>query len=174
MKFIHDYGKISKPLTNLLRKFIFKWDEKATTAFEDLKQIMTHASILATPNFSLPFILETDTCDTCIVATLIQEGRPLAFMSKALVVKNQGLSTYEEEYLALLMVVKQLRHYLEFGTFTIRTDHESLKYLLDQRITNQIQKKGLSKLMGLSYQVLYKKGRENRVADTLSRRWEET
>lgn len=72
------------------------------------------------------------------------------------------------------MAVKQWRHYIELGTFTIRSDHESLKYLLDQQITNQIQKKGLSKLMGLSYQVLYRKGRENKVADALSKRWEET
>lgn len=55
----------------------------------------------------------------------------------------------------------------------IRTDHEPLKYLLDQRITNQIQKRGLSKLMGLFYQVVYRKGKENKVADVLSRQWEE-
>lgn len=129
---------------------------------------MTQAPVLAMPNLSLPFILETGACDTCIGAVLIQEAKPLAFMSKALRVKNQGLSTYEKEYLALPMAVKQCRHYLELGTFTIHTDHESLKYLLYQRITNQIQKKRLSKLMGLTYQVLYRKGRENKVIDDLS------
>lgn len=60
------------------------------------------------------------------------------------------------------------------STFIIKTYHESLKYLLKQRITNEIQKKGLSKLMGLSYQVIYRKDRENRVADALLRQWEET
>lgn len=88
------------------------------------------------PNFFLPFVLETDACDTRIGAILTQEGRPLAFMSKALGPKNQGLSTYEKEYLVLLMAVKQWRHHLEMGSFIIRMDHESLKYLLDQRITN--------------------------------------
>lgn len=86
-------------------------------------------------------------------------------------VKNQGLPTYENEYLALLMAVKQWQHYLELGTFIIRMDHESLKYLLDQWITNQIQKKGQSKLMGLTYQVMYKKVRENRATNALSKRW---
>lgn len=114
---------------------------------------MTKAPILVMLNFSLPFILETDACDIGIDVILMQERRPLAFMSKALGVKNQGLSTYEKEYLALLMTVKQWRHHLELGTFIIRTDHESLKYLLDQRITNQIQKKCLSKLMGLTYSI---------------------
>lgn len=106
-RFIRDYGKVSKPLTNLLWKGAFKWDEKATQVFNELKQIMTKAPVLAMPNYSLPFILEIDACDSGIEAVLAQEGRPLAFMSKALGPKNQGLSTYENEYLALLMAVKQ-------------------------------------------------------------------
>lgn len=130
---------------------------------------MTEILVLAMPNFYLPFILETDACDTGIVAVLMQEGIPIVFMIKALGVQNQGLSTYKKEYLALLMALKQWRHQLEQGTFFIRTDHESLKYLLDQRISNQIQKKGLSKLMGLSYKVVYRKGSKNKVADALSR-----
>lgn len=125
------------------------------------------------PNFTQPFVLEIDACDTGISAVLMQDRKPLAYMSKALGVKNQGLTTYEKEYLALLMAVKQWRHHLKMGTLIIRTDHESLKYLLDQRITNQIQKKGLSKLMGHTYSVHYRKGRENRAANVLSRRWEE-
>lgn len=71
-----------------MRKGAFKWNEKATAAFEELKQAMTQASILAMPNFSLSFILETDACDTSIGVVLIWEGRPLAFLSKALSVKN--------------------------------------------------------------------------------------
>lgn len=134
---------------------------------------MTKAPVLAMPNFSLPFVLEIDACDTSIGVFLMQEGITLAFMSKTLGIKNQGLFTYEKEYLAFLMAVKQWRHHLEIGTFIICTDHESLKYLLDQRITNQIQKKGLSKLMGLTYSVHYRKGRENKAADALSTRWEE-
>lgn len=167
-KFVHDYGKISKPLTNLLRKGGFHWDDHALQAFDKLKKATTEAPVLVMPNFELQFVLETNACDTGIGAVLMQEGRPIAFMSKALGVRSKGLSTYEKEYLALLMAVKQWRHHLEQGTFLIRTDHESLKYLLDQRITNQIQKKGLSKLMGLSYVVVYRKGRENKVVDALS------
>lgn len=76
-------------------------------AFENLKQAMTHAPVLSMPNFSLPFILETDACDTGISTILILEGRLLTFMSKALGVKNQRLSAYEKEYLTLIMAVKQ-------------------------------------------------------------------
>lgn len=78
-KFIGDYGKISKPFTNMLRKGGFKWDDKVTVAFDTLKSAMTQAPVLAMPDFSLQFILETDTCDTGIGAVLMQNGKPLAF-----------------------------------------------------------------------------------------------
>lgn len=56
--------------------------------------------------------------------------------------------------------------------FIIRTDHQSLKYLLEQKITTSLQQKGLTKLPGLDYEVHYKRGTKNRVADALSRRQE--
>ena len=68
------------------------------------------------------------------------------------------------------MAVKKWRHYLEQEQFTIQTDHESLKHLLDQKIHTTIQKKGLTKLLGLRYKIMYRKGRENIVADALSRK----
>lgn len=55
------------------------------------------------------------------------------------------------------------------GKFVIRTDHISLKYLLEQKLNTSIQHKGLSKLLGLDYVIEYKKGSENKVADALSR-----
>ena len=81
-----------------------------------------------------------------------------------------GLSIYEKEYLAILMAVEKWRHYLEQEQFIIQTDHESLKYLLDQKIHTTIQKKVLTKLLGLRYTILYRKGRENIIIDALSRK----
>ena len=107
-------------------------------AFQNLKKALCETSTLALPDFTLPFVLETDACDTGIGAVLSQEGRPLAFMSKALGVKHLGLSIYEKEYLAILMAVDKWRHYLEQDQFIIQTDHESLTYLLDQKIHTPI------------------------------------
>lgn len=59
------------------------------------------------------------------------------------------------------------------GHFIIRTDHHILKYLLEQRVTTALQQKGLTKLLGLDYEVQYKKGTGNRVTDALSRRLED-
>ena len=72
--------------------------------------------------------------------------------------------------MALLNAVDKWRHYLQFKHFVVKTDHHSLKYLLEQRVTSAIQQKGLTKLLSLDYEVRYKKGAENGVADALSRR----
>ena len=83
-----------------------------------------------------------------------------------------ALSTYEKEFLALISVVKKWRPYLVGRAFVIKTDQQSLKYVLHQRIGTPVQQKWLSKLLGYTFVVEYKKGFENVVADALSRRGE--
>ena len=108
-KFIKGYGIISKPLTELLKKNGFEWGERAAVAFGSLKEAMTQAPILALPNFSRPFILETDACDTGVRVVLAQDGRPIAFLSQALAPKHLGLSIYDKELIAVLMAVDKWR-----------------------------------------------------------------
>ncbi|KAJ3707739.1 hypothetical protein LUZ61_011444 [Rhynchospora tenuis] len=169
-KFVHNYGIIAKPLTDLLKKDAFRWTSEAQSAFTDLKTAMSAAPVLGLPDFTQPFILETDACQSGIGAVLMQGRRPLAFFSKGLGIKNQSLSTYEKELLALVTAVTKWRHYLLGGPFIIRTDHISLKHLLEQRINTAMQHRSLSKLLGLQYTIEYKKGANNLVADALSRR----
>jgi hypothetical protein len=168
--FIRHFGVISKPLTELLKKNNFGWNDQSQQAFDRLKKALCEAPVLALPDFSKTFVLETDACDYGLGAVLSQECRPIAYFSKALSPKHMGLSIYEKEYLAILMAVEKWRHYLEQEQFIIQTDHESLKFLLDQKIHTTIQKKGLTKLLGLCYTILYRKGKENIVADALSRK----
>lgn len=68
--------------------------------------------------------------------------------------------------MAVVFAVNKWRHYLLGNKVYIRTDHQSLKYLLDQRITTTNQQKWVTKLMGLDYEISYKKGKENVVATT--------
>jgi RNase H-like domain found in reverse transcriptase len=106
-KFINNYGWISRPLINLLKKNAFQWSEEVSQAFRALKSAMCSALILAMLDFSKPFILETDACDTGIGAVLMQGRRPIAFLSKALGIKNQHLSTYEKEFIVVLVIVQK-------------------------------------------------------------------
>lgn len=69
------------------------------------------------------------------------------------------------------MLLKK-RHYLQYKYFVIRIDHHNLKCLLEQKVTSTIQQKGLTKLLGLDYEVQYKKVVENREVDELSRQHE--
>ena len=167
--FVHHYGIIAKPLTNLLKKKQFQWNSEATTAFEALKQAMTTTPVLALPNFSAPFIVETDACATGVGAVLMQDSKPIAFLSKALGPTHQHLSIYEKEFLALIMAIEKWRPYLQRQEFIIRTDHKSLAYLTEQNLQSDLQRKAMTRLMGLHFKVVYRKGKENVAADALSR-----
>lgn len=131
---------------------------------------MISAPVLALPNFHKQFTLETDACETGMGAVLMQDHKPIAYFSKAMGMKYQALSTYEKELMALVAAVQRWRHYLQHSKFVIRTDHESLKHLLSQKLTHNLQHKSLCKLLGLDYEIQYQKGKANQAADALSRR----
>jgi hypothetical protein len=111
---------------------------------------MTTTPVLALPRFDIPFIVETDACDIGMGAVLMQEGRPIAFLSKALGEKNKHLSIYEE-FLALILVVDKWRPYLQRAPFIIRNDHQSLTFLGEQQLHSKLQKKAMAKMMGLQF-----------------------
>jgi len=96
----------------------------------------------------------------------------VAYISKALGPKAQGLSTYEKECMAIILVVTKWKSYLQHQEFTIATDHKSLIHLGEQKLQEGMQHKAFLKLLGLQYKILYKKGLENKVADALSRQAE--
>lgn len=169
-KFIKNFGIISRPLTNLLKKGqLFVWHADHETSFKVLKEALVTTPVLALPDFTKQFEIETDVCDKGVGAVLHQAGHPIAFVSKALGPRHLGLSTYEKECLAILMAVDHWRQYLIGSEFIIRTDQRSLVHLDDQRLTTPWQQKALTKLLGLRYQICYKQGLTNTVADALSR-----
>lgn len=69
-------------------------------AFDKVKLAMTSTPILALPNFQETFIIETDACQDGIGAVLMQQGQPVAYLSKELGEKHRALSIYEKEFLA--------------------------------------------------------------------------
>jgi len=171
-KFIKGYGTIDQPLTNLLKKDSFQWSDKALVAFNQLKEVVTHPLVLALPDFSKPFTIECDALGCGLGAMLMQGQRPIAFHNQALKGKNLHLSTYETELMALVFAIHKWRSYLLGRPLIVKTDHQSLKFLLKQRIATPAQQKWLAKLMGYAFVVEYKKGSDNKVVDALSRQSE--
>lgn len=156
-------------MTNLLKKKSFCWNEDAETTFITLKKAMVNTPVLALPNFTLPFVVETDACATGIGAVLMQQGHPVAYLSKALGPQNQCLSIYEKEFLVVIIVVDKWRSYLQRGSFLILTDHKSLCTLEEQPLGTKLQRKAMAKLVGLQFRFQYKKGTDNGAANALSR-----
>ena len=104
----------------------------AEIAFEALKIAMTTTPVLALPDYTQEFVVETHASHGGIGVVLMQQGRPIAFFSKVLAPKHRGKPIYEKEYMALLNAVDKWRQYLQFKHFMVKTDHHSLKYLLEQ------------------------------------------
>jgi hypothetical protein len=91
------------------------------------------------PNFVEVFVIKSDASGDGIGAVLTQQGRPIAFMSRALGLSKRAWSTYAREMLAIVVAVQLWRPYLLGHKFVIQTDQRSLKYLLEQRITTPEQ-----------------------------------
>ncbi|RVW14863.1 Transposon Tf2-11 polyprotein [Vitis vinifera] len=171
-KFVQGYGLIARPLTNLLKKGKFQWNDETEATFLALKQAMTSTLTLAMPNFSEPFTIETDASGNGIGAVLTQQNRPIAYMSLALGITKQTWSIYAKEMLAIVEAIRMWRPYLLGRKFYIKTDQRSLKFFLDQRVATPEQQKWVAKLLGYDYEIIFRPGRENSAADALSRRQE--
>ncbi|KAL4562417.1 hypothetical protein LXL04_034620 [Taraxacum kok-saghyz] len=111
-KFIRDYGKIAKPLTELTKKDGFSWGPSAQEAFDKLKHAMTSASFLSLPDFSAPFLIECDASGRGLGAVLMQAGRPVTYFSKALSDRNLNKSAYEKELMALRITTTDQQNWI--------------------------------------------------------------
>lgn len=133
-KFVQDYDIIAAPLTVLLRKDEFSWTDEAAVTFDALKTAVTTAPVLALPDFALPFVVECDALTYGFGAVLLQDQHQLAFFSRPVAPLHRSLAAYERELIGLVLAIRHWRLYLWGCRFVVRTDHFSLKYLLDQRL----------------------------------------
>lgn len=112
-KFVRNFAVIARPLHDLLRKGqLFVWTECHQFAFLALKSALMSAPVLVLLDFTQPFQVQTDASDHGVGVVLLQQGHPLAFVSKALGPHRRGLLAYEKEYLAILVAVDQWCLYL--------------------------------------------------------------
>lgn len=182
-RFVRDYAKLAKPLTNLLRgedgrvsktqssKKIINFGDKETEAFEKIKKSLTSEEVvLAYPNFNHEFHLTTDASNHALGAVLEQNNRPIAFISRTLSKTEENYASNEKELLAIIWALNFFRNYL-YGTATVKifTDHQPLTYALSTKNSNSKMKRWKAILEEYNHQLIYKPGKTNVVADALSR-----
>jgi hypothetical protein len=169
-RFIQDYAKYTEPLNKLLRKDSeYLWNEDCQGAMDFLKEKLSSAPILRSADHSLPFQVTTDASDYAVGAVLSQEGRPVAYESRQMSPAEKNYAVHEKELLAIVHALKTWRHYLEGQEFDVITDHQSLRYLQTQDKLNRRQARWVELLQAYHFNILYKPGKTNVVADALSR-----
>ncbi|KAK8600731.1 hypothetical protein V6N12_050582 [Hibiscus sabdariffa] len=156
-------------------KAIQEWPRPTTIsqeeAFMKIKDCLTHAPVLALPNFDKTFEIECDASGVGIGAVLMQEKRPIAYFSEKLNGAALNYPVYDKEMYALIRALETWQHYLLPKEFMIHTDHEALRYITGQHKLNKRHAKWVEFLESFPYVIRYKKGKENVVADALSRRY---
>jgi hypothetical protein len=173
-RFIESYSKTTSVLTKLLQKNVeYNWTTECQSAFDQLKEKLTQAPVLAFADFQMQFILTTDACDSGIGGVLSQcfDGveKPVLFLSRTLNEHERNYATTHKECLAIVWCIKQCEHYLLGNKFVIRTDHHALKWLMSVKDHNGRLMRWALMLMEYEFEIQHVKGKTNFVADALSR-----
>jgi hypothetical protein len=174
-KFVKDFSHIAAPLTNLTKKdVLFSWKEPQQKAFQELKDALSSPPVLVIPDPSKEFTIQADASDYAIGAVLCQDQgkglQPIAYESRKLNDAERNYPTHDREMLAIIHAFKVWRHYLAGSKTTVQTDHEALKYISTQPTLSKRQARWVEFIQQFDYDIKYKPGIGNRVADALSRK----
>jgi hypothetical protein len=141
-RFILNFYKILKPITELLKKCTnYVWSKECDDAFQTLKKLLTTSPVLAQPDIAKPFDIYCDASGTGLRCVLMQEGRVILYSSWQLRRHEERYPTHDLELAAMVMSLRTWRHYLLRNVVHIYTDHKSLKYIFTQPDLNMRQRR---------------------------------
>ncbi|GBM96315.1 Transposon Tf2-9 polyprotein [Araneus ventricosus] len=180
-RFIKNASAVQAPLFDLVKskkrkdKTRIEWNESTLQTFEDCKQALSNAALLAFYDPSASLSLYTDASDIAIGVVLQQnsgrQSEPLAFFSRKLSDSEQNYSTFDRELLAIYSAIRHFRYMLEGRDFTMFTDHKPLVYLFHKSSDKQSprQQRHSEYISQFTTTIRHVVGDANVVADALSR-----
>uniref|UniRef100_A0A0N4ZXX9 RNA-directed DNA polymerase n=1 Tax=Parastrongyloides trichosuri TaxID=131310 RepID=A0A0N4ZXX9_PARTI len=167
-KHIPNYSNIAAILYSAINKFV--WTDAHTSAFNQLKSEIIKATTLAPPNPKVDYVIFTDASIQGIGAALIQETRPVAFASRTLKPAETKYAPVQLEALGLVYALKQFAPYIYGKRTTVYTDQISLLSLMTNKEISNILDRYKTYIMGFDLDIKYVKGKDNHIADCLSRK----
>jgi hypothetical protein len=174
-KFIKDFSKIAKPLTNLIKKDNeFIWNDNCQQAFDELKEKLVNHPILQHPNYGKEFILMTDSSGVGLGVVLAQKDNNnkevvIAYASRTLNSTEQKYLITEQECLAVIWAIQHFHKFLIGRKFQVITDHAALKGLMNAKIPKGKRARWVMELQQYNFEIVHRAGKENKNADALSR-----
>ena len=190
-RYVPSFAQIAKPLHQCIGKatntkkgakkrlsqesplFHEKWNQDCTLAFQKLKEKLTSAPVLAHPDFSKPFVVETDASFRGLGAVLSQEDGVIAYASRGLRPAERNDANYSSMKLELLAlkwaVTEKFRPYLIGSHFTVYTDNNPLSYIQTSKL-GATELRWVAQLAQFDYEIKYRSGHSNANADALSRK----
>lgn len=179
-RLIPNFATRSAVLSDMTRKSSpvkLKWTQESEDAFQDLKNCLCEKPVLQCPDFTLPFIVQTDASGVGLGAVLLQgeaeDMLPVQYISRKLFPREVRYSTVEKEALAIKWALDTLKYYLIGKEFILETDHRALQWIHKMKDTNARITRWYLSLQPFRFQVQYRPGRGNVIADFLSRDSEE-
>ena len=190
-KFVLDFSKVAKPLTDLMPSTAkkrrgkkakaeqtgersWKWGKEQEEAFNKLKSLLTSAPILGYADYSLPFEIHTDASGLGLGAILYQvqngQRRVISYASRGLSKSEKNYPAHKLEFLCLKWAVtEKFNDYLYGNKFTVLTDNNPLTYVLTSAKLDATGHRWMAALASYDFDIKYIPGKKNIDADCLSR-----
>ena len=171
-KFLPHLSTVTETLRRLEDKLVgWHWNEVHERAFTDVKQLITNHPVLRFYDMSKEVTLQCDASQSGLGVALLQEGQPVAFASRALTATEKNYAQIEKALLAIVHACERFDQYLFDREVTVETDHKPLEAILKKSLLTAPKRlqRMMMRLQNYQLKVVYKKGQEMYIADTLSR-----
>ena len=174
-RFVKGFSSLAKPLFKLTENHTkFVWTESCQEAFITLKRALISSPILSFPSEEGEFILDTDASNHGVGAVLSQkqngQEKVIAYFSRVLNKSERNYCVTRRELLAIVSSMKSFHHYLYGRKFLVRTDHDSLRWLMSFKELEGQLARWLERLQQYEFEIIHRKGQHHGNADGLSRR----